>query len=99
MVRETVPEVKPTVCCACSQQCGVLIHVEGGRVTKITGDKQHPVSRGFICSKGTLAPELHYAPDRIHTPLKRIGARGSGKWCEIRLGRKPSMRLPRSFGS
>jgi thiosulfate reductase/polysulfide reductase chain A len=75
--------VKPVVCVACSQQCGVMVWVENGRVAEIAGDKEHPVSRGFICVKGTHAAEFHYRPDRIHWPLKRVGARGEDRWQRI----------------
>jgi len=75
--------VKPVVCVACSQQCGVLVRIANGRVVEITGDKEHPVSEGFICVKGTHAPEFHYRPDRIHWPLKRAGARGEDRWERI----------------
>lgn len=75
--------VNPAVCCACAQQCGVLVHVDGGRITKITGDKDHPSSAGFVCVKGSNAHHLHYDPSRVHRPLKRRGPRGSGAWEEI----------------
>lgn len=68
------------ICCACAQQCGLLVDLEGERITRITGDKAHPSSAGFICSKGAHAHDLHYAADRVHAPLKRIGPRGSGEW-------------------
>jgi thiosulfate reductase/polysulfide reductase chain A len=77
------PPIKPVVCVACSQQCGVLVRVEDGRVVEITGDKEHPVSEGFICVKGARAAEFHYRPDRVHWPLKRVGARGEDRWERI----------------
>ncbi len=76
-------ERKPVVCVACSQQCGVVVGIENGRVVEIAGDKEHPVSEGFICIKGTRAAEMHYRPDRIHWPLKRAGARGEDRWERI----------------
>jgi anaerobic selenocysteine-containing dehydrogenase len=76
-------EVKPVICCSCSQWCGVLVHLDKGRITNISGDKDHPVSQGFICPKGTRAAEIHYHPRRIHRPLKRKGARGEGQWQEV----------------
>lgn len=74
---------RPTVCCACAQQCGVLVHIDDGRISKISGDKDHPVSAGFVCPKGARAHVLHYDPSRVHVPLKRVGPRGSGEWQEI----------------
>ncbi len=52
--------------------CGINVQVENGRLTKITGDKSHPVGRGKICPKGTAALEMIYHRDRILTPLKRM---------------------------
>jgi anaerobic selenocysteine-containing dehydrogenase len=60
-----------------------VVHFTGTHLTRITGDKKHPSSAGFICPKGSHAHELHYAPDRVHVPLKRSGRRGGGAWQEI----------------
>jgi thiosulfate reductase / polysulfide reductase chain A len=76
-------ETKAATCCACSQQCGVLVHLKDGVVVKISGDKEHPLSQGFICVKGARAAELHYSLQRLNWPLKRAGARGQGKWEQI----------------
>ena len=83
MDQSTKITTKPAICCACSQQCGLLVHLNDKVITRITGDKSHPSSAGFICPKGTHAHELHYAADRVHVPLKRVGRRGSGEWEEI----------------
>ncbi|MFC2045798.1 molybdopterin-dependent oxidoreductase [Chloroflexota bacterium] len=72
-----------TVCQASHSECGVLVHVENGRVSRIEGDPEHPWSRGFICIKGRSQPQLLYHPDRLKYPLKRSGDRGSGKWQRI----------------
>jgi thiosulfate reductase / polysulfide reductase chain A len=74
---------RPVVCSGCAQQCGVLVHVEDGRIQAITGDRDHPVSAGFICPKGANAHELHYDPSRVHYPLRRRGPRGGGEWERI----------------
>ena len=47
-----------TICQSSHIECGVLVHIEDGAVTRIEGDPQHPVSRGFICVKGQAQPEL-----------------------------------------
>jgi thiosulfate reductase/polysulfide reductase chain A len=74
---------KAIICCACSQQCGVVVHVEDSRIVGISGDKNHPVSWGFICPKGTRAAELHYDHARIDWPLKRVGKKTEGRWQQI----------------
>ncbi|HXX71646.1 MAG TPA: molybdopterin-dependent oxidoreductase [Candidatus Acidoferrum sp.] len=76
-------ETKSVVCCGCSQQCGILVHVRDDRIANIVGNKEHPLSQGFICVKGAEAGELHYGSGRIHWPLKRVGRRGEDKWQEI----------------
>ena len=75
--------VRPVICCSCSQQCGVLAHMEQGRVTRISGDAAHPISQGFVCIKGRRAAELHYQEGRVHWPLKRTGRRGEGAWQQV----------------
>ncbi len=75
-------EVKST-CRMCHGVCGVLVHIEDGKVVEITGDPDCPTSRGFICSKGRASVELLYHPDRLKYPLKRTGKRGEHKWQRI----------------
>ena len=72
-----------TVCQGCHPECGVLVHVENGRVTKIEGDPAHPSSRGFICIKGQNYSEVLYHADRVKYPLKRTGNKAEGKWQRI----------------
>ncbi|MFZ5573459.1 MAG: molybdopterin-containing oxidoreductase family protein [Thermodesulfobacteriota bacterium] len=60
-----------TICFECHSRCGVLVTVAGGKITGITGDKDHPFSHGFICPKGRALTEMVYHPDRIRQPLAR----------------------------
>ncbi|MFC1902108.1 molybdopterin-dependent oxidoreductase [Chloroflexota bacterium] len=69
-----------TVCQGCHPECGVLVQVEDGKVTKIAGDPDHPFSRGAICQKGRYYHQFTYHPDRVKYPLKRSGDKGEGKW-------------------
>ncbi len=66
----------PTFCEACFWKCGVLAHVKGGRVTKLTGNPKHPLSRGRLCPRGYAATGLLYDPDRLKQPLVRVKRRG-----------------------
>ncbi len=75
--------VKRVICCHCPMACGLLAHIERGKVVKLTGDPDHAISRGFICIKGERAAEYHDHPDRLNYPLKRAGRRGEGKWERI----------------
>jgi len=72
-----------TVCQGCHSECGVLVHVDEGKVTKIKPDPNHPSSRGFICVKGINYAHFIYHPDRLKYPLKRAGGKGEGKWERI----------------
>ena len=76
-------EIIRTVCEGCMSGCGVMVHKENGKVTKIAGDPDHPQNRGRLCIKGLTYDELLYHPDRIKHPMKRAGERGEGKWIEI----------------
>ena len=76
-------EIVKSICRMCHGVCGVKVHLENGRVVKVTGDPDHPMSRGYTCSKGRASPEYLYHPDRLRHPLKRAGAKGENKWVRI----------------
>jgi len=70
----------------CPDACGVLITVEDGRATRIQGDPQHPVTRGFLCAKVAKYLDRVYSPDRVLYPMRRIapkGARSTQVWRRI----------------
>jgi thiosulfate reductase/polysulfide reductase chain A len=69
-------QVVPTYCELCFWGCGVLAHVKDGRVTKVTGNPAHPLSRGMLCPRGAGATGLLYDPDRLRQPLVRVSRRG-----------------------
>ncbi len=67
-------EILRTVCNRdCPDTCGIVATVEEGRVTKIGGDPEHPVTGGFLCYRTNKFLELQYSKDRITTPLLRRG--------------------------
>ncbi len=76
-------ELRRSYCGLCHPRCGLLLEIDNGKVLKVSGDKDHPVTRGFVCSRGRLMVDHLYHPDRINFPLKRAGERGSGKWHQI----------------
>ncbi len=78
-----VEKVVRSICQACHCNCGVLVHVEDGKVTRVTGDPDHPMNHGFICVKGQAQPELLYHPDRLKYPLRSTGQKGEGKWQRV----------------
>jgi molybdopterin guanine dinucleotide-containing S/N-oxide reductase-like protein len=60
----------------CPDACGVLITIEDGRATRIQGDKQHPVTRGFLCAKVAKYLDRVYSPGRVLYPMRRVGPKG-----------------------
>jgi anaerobic selenocysteine-containing dehydrogenase len=68
------------VTCAhdCPCMCSLLAQVEDGRLIKVSGDPEQPYTAGFACAKVNRDAELVYAPNRIKTPLRRTGPKGSG---------------------
>lgn len=75
--------IVPTFCELCFWKCGVLAHVKDGRVTKITGNPAHPLSRGRICPRGTGGAALLYDPDRLKKPMIRRRKRGEDVFEEV----------------
>ncbi len=90
---------KPSVCPLCSAGCGVIARVMDGDAEvfrngqpgvtrmglarKLEGDPAHAVSQGRLCVRGQAALQVTYHPDRLTTPLKRTGERGSGAFQEV----------------
>lgn len=85
---------KPSLCTVCPAGCGLMARViEGeaevvrngqrgminmGLAKKLEGNPKHPVNRGKLCARGQAGLQVTYHPDRVRTPLKRSGQRGSG---------------------
>ncbi len=72
-----------TVCNQCSAGCGISVRIREGKAKKIEGNPVHPVSQGRLCARGQAGLNALYNPDRIRTPLRNAGQRGSGKFDEI----------------
>lgn len=62
---------QPTACILCSRNCGLLVQVEDGHLTKIRGDTNHPVSAGYMCQKAAQLDHYQNNADRLTQPLKR----------------------------
>jgi anaerobic selenocysteine-containing dehydrogenase len=59
-------------CRLCVAYCGIVVTVsEDDQVLKVRGDPAHPLSRGYVCSKGRGLPAFHHAPDRLDRPRVR----------------------------
>jgi anaerobic selenocysteine-containing dehydrogenase len=70
-------------CRGCHGVCQVLVHLDGDKIVRVSGDPDSPTSRGFICPKGIAAPDMLYHPDRLKFPLRRMGPRGANEWERI----------------
>jgi len=79
-VAEGEETLVPTACLLCPSACGMIARVVDGRLVKLEGNPIHPINLGSLCPKGQAALELLYNPDRVQTPLRRVGERGSGQW-------------------
>lgn len=83
MVREE-NGVFPAVCpLDCPDTCGLLLHKENGRIVKVAGNPDHPITQGAICNKVRNMTERIYHPERVLYPLRRVGAKGEGKFERI----------------
>jgi anaerobic selenocysteine-containing dehydrogenase len=67
----------------CPDQCGLLLHKVNGKVVKVEGDPDHPVTKGNICNKVRNLTARIYDENRLKYPLKRIGAKGEGRFKRI----------------
>ena len=76
-------KVIPTFCELCFWKCGVLAHVKDGKVTKLVGNPQHPLSQGKLCPRGVGGTGQLYDPDRLKKPLIRVGKRGEERFEEV----------------
>ncbi|MCF8026425.1 MAG: molybdopterin-dependent oxidoreductase [Desulfobacteraceae bacterium] len=76
-------EIRRSYCGLCHPRCGTLLHIENGKVIKVTGDPDHPITRGAICERGRLMPDHIYHPQRLNYPLKRVGKKGEGRWQRV----------------
>ena len=64
----------------CPDTCALLTTVENGRATKVQGNPAHAPTDGVLCTKVSRYTERTYHPDRLLTPMKRVGPKGSGQF-------------------
>lgn len=62
-----------STCEQCSAHCGIQGRVREGRVLKVEGNPESPISGGKLCQTGQASLQSHYNPDRIRTPMMRKG--------------------------
>lgn len=64
----------------CPDSCGWHVTVSDGRAVQLRGNPDHPYSAGELCPKVNRFLDRVYSPDRITTPLRRVGAKGEGRF-------------------
>ncbi|AET66465.1 anaerobic dehydrogenase, typically selenocysteine-containing [Desulfosporosinus orientis DSM 765] len=67
----------------CPDACGLLIEVIDGQAVKVTGDPEHPFTRGTLCPKMAHYERTVHSPHRITQPLARTGEKGTGQYKPI----------------
>ncbi|MCA9266352.1 MAG: molybdopterin-dependent oxidoreductase [Planctomycetales bacterium] len=78
------PDVLRTTCpLDCPDACALEITREAGRITKLDGASDDPVTNGFICGKVRGFTEHVYSAERILYPARRTGAKGTGEFARI----------------
>src|SRR5271163_2506444 len=83
MSRESADEVLITTCPRdCYDSCGIRVVKRGGAVVAVRGDPNHPVSRGTLCGKCSTAYNREWRDPkrRLSQPLRRVGAKGAGRF-------------------
>lgn len=58
-----------SICSICNSSCGIILHIENNKLIKVSGDKDNPVTKGYICVKGKALPEIINSPHRLNRPM------------------------------
>ena len=69
-----------TACILCECNCGIEVELDGRRLARIRGDKEHPGTHGYTCNKAMRLDHYQNGRHRLTTPLRR---RGDGSFEEI----------------
>ncbi len=65
----------------CPDTCSLTVTVEEGKITKVRGSDANPLTKSAICTKvAQLYPEFVHGSNRLTQPLRRVGAKGDGKF-------------------
>ncbi|AVP56244.1 molybdopterin-containing oxidoreductase family protein [Pulveribacter suum] len=67
----------------CPDTCALLTTVEDGRAVRVQGNPAHASTGGVLCAKVSKYAERTNHPERILTPLKRTGPKGSGQFAPV----------------
>jgi anaerobic selenocysteine-containing dehydrogenase len=68
----------------CPDTCSLTVTVEDDRIVAIRGSRANPYTAGVICTKVAQSyPEFVHGPGRLRTPLRRVGAKGEGRFAAV----------------
>jgi anaerobic selenocysteine-containing dehydrogenase len=76
---------KASVCpLDCPDTCSLSVTVDNDQVTAVRGSDANPLTHGAVCAKvANFYPEFVHGVNRLRHPLKRVGAKGEGKFEQI----------------
>lgn len=66
-------QIHHRACNLCEAICGLEIETQGNTVVSIRGDKNDPLSKGYLCPKAFALKDIYEDPDRLRAPMKRVG--------------------------
>jgi len=80
-----MPTEHPSVCpLDCPDTCSLTVTVDNGAIVKVRGSEANPFTAGVICAKvASSYPDFVHGPGRLRTPLRRVGAKGEGRFARI----------------
>jgi anaerobic selenocysteine-containing dehydrogenase len=67
----------------CPDGCSWIVTVRDGEAVRLRGNPDHPFTRGALCAKVARYLDHTNAPDRLLHPLRRVGAKGEGRFERI----------------
>ncbi len=72
-VAQGAEQTRYITCVLCEASCGLEVGLRGRHIMSIRGHDADPLSRGHICPKGVALQDLHADPDRLRSPIRRVG--------------------------
>src|SRR5207249_10806996 len=67
----------------CPSCCSLEVDVVDGRIADVTGTPGHPFTQGVICGKVRVYAERVHSPLRVLTSLRRVVAKGAGRFARL----------------
>ncbi len=64
----------------CPDTCSLVTTVENGVAARVQGNPDHPQTGGVLCTKVSRYTERTYHAERLLSPLRRVGPKGSGRF-------------------